>query len=48
MIDFDAITRDPQSPSKLSPSVDGGDHLHPSAAGFQIMAEAIDLSLFAR
>jgi lysophospholipase L1-like esterase len=26
--------------------VDGGDHLHPSAAGYQIMANAIDLELF--
>jgi lysophospholipase L1-like esterase len=48
VIDFDAITRDPKSPSKLSPAVDGGDHLHPSAAGYQIMADAIDLTLFAR
>jgi lysophospholipase L1-like esterase len=47
VIDFDAITRDPQRPSRLSAAVDGGDHLHPSAAGYEIMAEAIDLSLFA-
>lgn len=46
VIDFDAITRDPASPSKLSAAVDGGDHLHPSAAGYQIMADAIDLALF--
>lgn len=47
VIDFDAVTRDPQHPARLSPAVDGGDHLHPSAAGYQIMAEAIDLGLFA-
>jgi lysophospholipase L1-like esterase len=47
VIDFDAATRDPQQPSRLAPAVDGGDHLHPSAAGYRIMAEAIDLALFA-
>jgi lysophospholipase L1-like esterase len=46
VIDFDTITRDPEHPSWLSPKVDGGDHLHPSAAGYQIMADAIDLKLF--
>jgi len=47
VIDFDAAARDPEHPSRLSPAVDGGDHLHPSAAGYRLMAEAIDLSLFA-
>ena len=48
VIDFDAIARDPAHPARLAASVDGGDHLHPSAAGYRIMADAIDLSLFAR
>jgi lysophospholipase L1-like esterase len=47
VIDFDLATRDPDRPSRLSPSVDGGDHLHPSAAGYRIMADAVDLDLFA-
>ena len=47
VIDFDAATRDPDRPTRLSPAVDGGDHLHPSAAGYRIMADAIDLGLFA-
>jgi lysophospholipase L1-like esterase len=47
VIDFDAIARDPNAPSRLSAAVDGGDHLHPSAAGYRIMADAIDLGLFA-
>ena len=47
VIDFDAVTRDPENPSRLSSAVDGGDHLHPSAAGYRIMAEAVDLELFA-
>jgi len=46
VIDFDVITRDPSAPRRLSPQVDGGDHLHPSAAGYRIMADAIDLGLF--
>lgn len=47
VIDFDAVTRDPEHPARLAPAVDGGDHLHPSAAGYQIMADAIDLRMFA-
>lgn len=47
VIDFDAVTRDPERPSRLSSKIDGGDHLHPSAAGYRIMADAIELTLFA-
>ncbi len=46
VIDFDATTRDPKRPQHLLPAVDGGDHLHPSAAGYQFMADSIDLGLF--
>lgn len=46
VIDFDAIARDPANPSHLSAAVDGGDHLHPSAAGYHLMSNAIDLALF--
>lgn len=46
VIDFDAVTRDPQQPTKLLPAYDSGDHLHPGDAGYQAMANAIDLSLF--
>jgi len=48
VIDFDAVARDPARPSRLREAVDGGDHLHPSAAGYRVLADAIDLSLFAR
>lgn len=48
VIDFDAIARDPDRPSRLSAAVDGGDHLHPSAVGYRIMGEAVDLKLFTR
>jgi lysophospholipase L1-like esterase len=46
VIDFDEITRDRENTLKLSSSVDGGDHLHPSAEGYKVMAEGIDLDLF--
>ena len=44
VVDFDAAVRDPANPAALLPADDSGDHLHPSAAGYQAMANAIDLS----
>jgi lysophospholipase L1-like esterase len=46
VIDFDRATRDPAHPARLLPAYDSGDHLHPNDAGYQAMANAIDLSLF--
>jgi lysophospholipase L1-like esterase len=46
VIDFDAATRDPANPTRLLPLYDSGDHLHPNDAGYNAMANAIDLSLF--
>lgn len=46
VIDLDAAVRDPANPNKLLPAYDSGDHLHLNVAGYQKMAEAIDLSLF--
>lgn len=46
VIDFDAVTRDPGNPTRLLPAYDSGDHLHPNDAGYEAMANAIDLSLF--
>jgi lysophospholipase L1-like esterase len=48
VIDFDAATRDPRRPSRLSDEVDGGDHLHPGGEGYRIMAAAVDLKLFGK
>lgn len=48
VIDFDAVMRDPQNPSHLLPAADSGDHLHPNEAGYEIMADAIDLKLFSK
>jgi lysophospholipase L1-like esterase len=46
VIDFDAIARDPDKPTRLLPAYDSGDHLHPNDAGFEAMANGIDLELF--
>jgi lysophospholipase L1-like esterase len=46
VIDFDAAVRDPEHPKTVLPAYDSGDHLHPNDAGYQAMADAIDLSLF--
>jgi lysophospholipase L1-like esterase len=47
IIDFEAATRDRDDPKRrLRPEFDPGDHLHPNDAGYQAMADAVDLSLF--
>ncbi len=44
VIDFDAVTRDPQKPDQLNPAFNGGDHIHLNDAGYETMAAAIPLS----
>jgi lysophospholipase L1-like esterase len=39
VIDFDAALRDPADPTRLLPHYDSDDHVHPSDAGYQRMAE---------
>lgn len=46
LIDFDAVVRDPVTLTNLLPAYDSGDHLHLSVAGYQAMANAIELNLF--
>ena len=46
VIDFDKAVRDPDHPYRFLPAYDGGDHLHPSDAGYKAMANAIPLTLF--
>jgi lysophospholipase L1-like esterase len=46
VLDFDAVTRDPDHPGQLLPSFDAGDHLHINDAGYQAMADSIDLAIF--
>jgi lysophospholipase L1-like esterase len=46
VIDFDAVVRNPTKPTKLLPAYDTGDGLHLNPAGYQAMADSIDLTLF--
>jgi lysophospholipase L1-like esterase len=46
VFDFDQILRDPDSPARLLPLFDSGDHGHPTDAGYKALADAIDLKLF--
>jgi lysophospholipase L1-like esterase len=47
VIDFDALVRDPASPTKIQAQYDSGDHLHPGDAGYAAMGNAVELTLFA-
>lgn len=47
VVDFDRVMRDPAQPDRLRPEYDSGDHLHPNDAGYQAMADAIDLARLA-
>jgi lysophospholipase L1-like esterase len=46
VIDFDAVVRDPDHPSRLLPKFASKDHLHPNDEGYKAMASSIDLDLF--
>jgi lysophospholipase L1-like esterase len=45
VIDFDQVIRDPKNPLMMLPKYDCGDHLHPNDAGYEAMANAIDLRI---
>ena len=45
VVDFDKAIRDPAHPERMIPAYDSGDHLHPSAAGYKVMADLIPLEL---
>lgn len=46
VLDFDAVLRDSATPTKSKPEFDSGDHLHPSPAGYEAMANSIKLAIF--
>lgn len=48
VIDFAKAVQDPANPLHILPAFDSGDHLHPNDAGYQAMANAINLALFRR
>ena len=44
-IDFDKALQDPSNPDWFAPEYDSGDHLHPSPAGYERMAQEIPAEL---
>lgn len=46
VIDFDNVMKDPTHPTRLKQEFDSGDHLHPNDAGYQAMANTIDIRQF--
>jgi lysophospholipase L1-like esterase len=48
VVDFGAVTAEPGQPEQLNPAYDSGDHLHPNAAGYRAMANAINLAMLLR
>jgi lysophospholipase L1-like esterase len=44
VVDFDKATRDPANPTFLLPAY-RGDHLHPNDAGYQKMADTVDIDM---
>jgi lysophospholipase L1-like esterase len=46
VVDFDAAVRDPNAPTKIQSQFNPGDNLHMNDAGYQAMANAVNLALF--
>ncbi|HTA90095.1 MAG TPA: carbohydrate-binding protein [Polyangiaceae bacterium] len=46
IIDQDAATHDPSNPTQFLPAYDSGDHLHPNDAGYQAIANSVNLGFF--
>jgi hypothetical protein len=46
VLDFDAAIRDPANPARIAQPWHNGDYLHGSDAGYRVLAESIDLSVF--
>jgi lysophospholipase L1-like esterase len=44
-IDFDNAVRDPANPKRFRDGYHSGDNLHPSALGYEAMADAVDLAV---
>ncbi len=45
MIDFATAIAYPGHPQFMNPKYDSGDHLHPNDAGYEAMANAINLAM---
>ena len=46
VIDFDAVMRDPAKPERMRADLQSGDWLHPNDAGYKVMGDAVDLTVF--
>lgn len=46
--DFNHAVADPNAPQSMQSRYDSGDHVHPSDAGYDAMAHAVDLSIFSK
>jgi lysophospholipase L1-like esterase len=46
VFDFEAAVRDPATPTRVLQKYSSPDNLHPNDAGYQALADAIDLSVF--
>jgi lysophospholipase L1-like esterase len=46
VVDQDTATHDPSNPTQFLPAYDSGDHLHPNDAGYQAIANCVNLSFF--
>lgn len=46
VVDFEAAVRDSADPKHIRADFDPGDHLHANNAGYEAMANAVDLSIF--
>jgi lysophospholipase L1-like esterase len=45
VIDFDKLAADPANPKHIKAEFDSGDHLHPNDAGYEAMANSVDLEV---
>jgi lysophospholipase L1-like esterase len=48
VFDFARALADPNDPQIVDPLYDGGDHLHPNDAGYQRIADAVNLGVLLR
>ncbi len=46
VLDFDELLKDPSNPDHINPIYDSGDHIHPNPAGYALMGNSIDLTIF--
>jgi lysophospholipase L1-like esterase len=47
VVDFDKVIRNPEDPRQFIKAYNNTDRLHPNDAGYKVMADSIDLAIFA-